>query len=267
MTKGISSSLLLPLQLVAYWPVWRWYATRITDASDEPWGIVSLATALLFLLVHARSKELTIRQAIPALMVSTTYLASYHMAPPLIRAILAITALALTVAPLLERRCLHFGVFGLLILSLPVIASLQFYLGYPVRLLTAAVSSELISLTGYPTASQGTSLIWAGEVVAVDAPCAGIRMLWCGLYLAFTLACFSGLKNLETWFLYSVSLFVIFSGNVIRNTLLFYVESGLLAAPDWAHTTIGVVVFTFMALSIITIHTFIHKKGRLICVS
>ena len=42
--QGPTPLLILAMQGVAFWPVWRWYGERITDGSDEPWGIVALAT-------------------------------------------------------------------------------------------------------------------------------------------------------------------------------------------------------------------------------
>ena len=41
--------LLLALQLIAFWHIWVWYLKRITDISDEPWGILALLTAIIIL--------------------------------------------------------------------------------------------------------------------------------------------------------------------------------------------------------------------------
>jgi hypothetical protein len=67
---------LLLLQAIAFWPVWRWYAARITDSSDDAWGWIALATAGLML---ARFKnEWNEHQAklwLPALLVDGAPLA------------------------------------------------------------------------------------------------------------------------------------------------------------------------------------------------
>jgi hypothetical protein len=89
---------ILTVQGVAFWPVWRWYVARLTDGSDEPWGVFALGTALLFLVwnrKHARVSPL-------ALPVSSVFIFVYTVAfpasPPLFRAVLAVLALSCTVS-------------------------------------------------------------------------------------------------------------------------------------------------------------------------
>ena len=36
------SWLLLAAMVAAPWPVWRWYVARLSDGSDEPFGLVAL---------------------------------------------------------------------------------------------------------------------------------------------------------------------------------------------------------------------------------
>lgn len=38
---------LIVAQLAAFWPVWCWYVSRMTDGSDEPLGILALITVLV----------------------------------------------------------------------------------------------------------------------------------------------------------------------------------------------------------------------------
>ena len=47
---GVSPALPLLLQAAAFWPVWRWYAARVTDSSDDAWGWVALVTAAIMLV-------------------------------------------------------------------------------------------------------------------------------------------------------------------------------------------------------------------------
>ena len=39
--------MLFALHCLCFWPVWRWYAQRLDDGSDEPWAIVALLAAAL----------------------------------------------------------------------------------------------------------------------------------------------------------------------------------------------------------------------------
>jgi len=257
---GLSkSSAFLLLQLVAFWPVWRWYVSRLLDSSDEPWGLLALVTALLFIGLRGKEVKISSRQMIVSSVFLFVYLVTFKALPPLGRAFLAVMSIASILSPSRFGRSVHIGIIGLLLLSLPIIASLQFYLGYPVRFVTAIIASKLITLTGYYTTAAGTCLSWAGEIISIDAPCAGIRMLWTGLYLNFTLACFNGLNTIRTWLTYSLSMLIIFTGNVMRVTALFYMETGILHGPPWIHNGIGLVAFTAVTLAIVSLHSSLKK--------
>ena len=98
---------------------------------------------------------------------------------------------------------------GLMLLALPIIPPLQFYVGYPLRLATAFVSARLLSLHGLSIDAVGTCLDWNGTLIAVDAPCSGVRMLWTGLYLAM------GLVLLYTLILYTMNFLVDLSYGIL----------------------------------------------------
>jgi exosortase/archaeosortase family protein len=138
----------------------------------------------------------------------------------------------------------------LLLLSLPIIASLQFYLGYPLRCLSAFFVVALLNACGVSVEQEGINLLWLGEVVVVDAPCSGIRMLWGGLYLAFTLSCFQDLSTRQTLMAYSLAGLTVFLGNIIRTALLFCLEANFLSGPAWLHQGIGMTVFVIVAVLI-----------------
>ncbi|MEE8573769.1 MAG: archaeosortase/exosortase family protein [Thermodesulfobacteriota bacterium] len=250
---------LLALQMLAFWPVLRWYGARMTDSSDEPWGLLALVTAMGFIVLKSAKKEsgeLGKLSFILSSLFLVLYIVSYSALPPLGRAVLAVLSIACTLSATCLGRSVHLGTLGLLLLSLPIIASLQFYLGYPVRFITAVIAAKLITLTGFDVTASGTCLEWAGEIISVDAPCAGIRMLWSGLYLNFTLACFTGTGVFGTWLSYSLSMLAIFIANVLRATALFYLETGIVTGPEWSHTGIGIVAFAAVAVLIIMFHRF-----------
>jgi hypothetical protein len=54
----IRAEALLAIELLALWPVWRWYVHRLSDQSDEAWGIVALVTAVLFAFLRSYHVEL-----------------------------------------------------------------------------------------------------------------------------------------------------------------------------------------------------------------
>lgn len=252
--------IVLAAQVVAFWPVWRWYAARVGGSADEAWGLLALAAGAYFLW-KGRAAPDAARQGLlfPALLV-LFYAASYPFLPPLVRAGVAITALGCTASLLRLGRRFHPGTLGLLYLSLPLLPSLQFYGGYPLRAFVAGAVAPLLRLGGYAVVREGTCLNWAGRLVWVDAPCSGVRMLWVGLFVACALACLYELRPLRTALALAAAFVVILFGNIVRATALFYVEAGVVAAPPWAHEYAGLLSFAAVAgLILITV----RQIGRL----
>ncbi|HAF01749.1 MAG TPA: exosortase/archaeosortase family protein, partial [Methylophilaceae bacterium] len=128
-------------------------------------------------------------------------------------------------------------------LALPLVASLNFYLGYPLRWFCAHSTSVLLSAFGTVTSPEGASLWWNGKTILIDAPCAGIAMLWIGLYLGALFSYLNSAQTLRTLINLSMAGALVILANVIRNTLLFYKESGMLDLPHWTHEAIGLVTF------------------------
>jgi len=256
----IRAETLLAVELLAFWPVWRWYVHRLNDQSDEAWGIVALVTAAAFAFWPKRESGSDVaRSAFPApprLMLPATlllcYSLSYHFLPPLPRASIAVTAVAATVSAMRFGRRLHLGVWGLLLLALPVVASLQFYLGFPMRAVVAKLAAPMLQINGFAVVAEGASLNWNGDPILIDAPCSGVKMLWTGFYLTCALACYYKLNAKRTSLACAAALAAIIIGNTFRAAALFYVESGAadLPLPDWTHEGVGVVVFASTAIAI-----------------
>jgi exosortase/archaeosortase family protein len=252
--------LLVAAQVVAFWPVWRWYAVRVGESSDQRWGLLAIATALLVVLskrsrAHSVERSLTV----PTLVV-LLYVVTYPVLPPLARAGVAFTAIAVMVNVMRFGKPFHHGVLGLFWLSLPVVPSLQFYLGYPLRMLVAGVAAPILRLGGFAVVQEGTCLNWAGRLIWIDAPCSGVRMLWVGLYLTFTLVCFYELRLLRTVVFLIAALFAIIAGNIFRAVALFYLEAGVFPMSAWAHEYTGLVAFALVAAGIVAAVHFIRKE-------
>lgn len=268
MTTQTSTLFIIAAQALAFWPVWRWYAARVGGAGDEAWGLLAFACAAYFVWrakPDPRAPSLLTPAApnllAPALLV-LAYVASYPFLPPLLRAAIAVTALGCTASVLRFGRRFHPGLLGLLYLSLPLIPSLQFYGGYPLRALVAAVVAPLLRLGGYAVVREGTCLNWAGRLIWVDAPCSGVRMMWVGMLMACALACLYGLRPLRTLLALAAALAAIIAGNVVRAAALFYVEAGIVEAPPWAHTYVGLVAFGAVAVFIVLAVRRIEQIGE-----
>ncbi len=166
----------LALQAVALWPHWRWAAARVADGSDDPLGLAALAAlaVVVFRLepqLRASPKPAWLIVAMGATVAAT--LAGFHL-PPLIGALLAALALAGGLRAFMPSGHAVLPMAGLAVLALPVVSSLQFYAGYPLRVVTAQLSTWLLQLVGMAAERSGSSMTVQGRLIIVDAPCSGV---------------------------------------------------------------------------------------------
>ncbi len=253
------SLFIVAVQLVAFWPVWRWYVERVAGSTDQKWGLVSLLTALLLVLNRKASAYVIERSLTLPTLIILIYVVTYPVFPPLARAGVAFTALGVTLGVIRFGKPFHPGLLGLLWLSLPVVPSLQFYLGYPLRVLVGSLTAPILRLGGFAVIQEGTCLNWAGQLIWIDAPCSGVRMLWVGLFLVSALVCIYELSFVKSLALLAAAVIAIIAGNVFRAVALFYLESGVYPMPAWAHDYAGMVAFALVATAIVTAVRFIRK--------
>ena len=246
----MSRFLIVLIQLFAFWPVWQWYFLRTLDSPEDRWGLLAVGTLVLYFLIHKKTEIASDSLLLPALL-TLLYAVSYPFLPPLLRAAIAVLAIGSTLGVLRFGKVMPPGVWGLLLLALPVIPSLQFYLGYPLRLIVASVAAPLIRLTGFVVVQEGVYLNWYNHPILIDAPCSGIKMLWAGFFLTFTLASFYHLSLWRTVIISILAFLMILLGNIFRATALFYVEVGIVPFPAWTHTGIGLLMFAFVAVGIV----------------
>jgi exosortase/archaeosortase family protein len=235
--------------IFAFWPVWVWYVRRIASSTEEMWSLLPLFTWLMLLCPKPVATMPRYPFLLPCILVSL-YAATYPLLSPLPQAVFAITALSSLVSAFWTGKCWDFNLWGLSMLSLPWIPSLQFYLGYPLRVLTAWLAIPLLQINGFAVGREGTCLRWGERLIEIDAPCSGIQMLWTSFYLAFTLAVCHRLPWRRTCGCLIFTLLAVILGNSLRSATLFYLEAGILACPGWFHDGIGVVVFLMVAMAI-----------------
>jgi exosortase/archaeosortase family protein len=243
--------------LLASWPVLRWFAVRLGDGGDERFGLVALMLALALTPRAIWREYVTSWRLLTAgalMLLPTLPLAGLPFAGPpfaglpmLARALLLVMALAV----LFCRGAGALGRAGLLALALPVTATLQFFAGYPLRVLTAELGRPLIALFGVATERAGVALTWSGGMVVVDAPCSGMHMLWTGGVLTCAFAAWLRLGAWRTLALGASGLVAILLGNAVRAAVLFFIESGLWNAPKWAHEGVGLAVFAALAAGVL----------------
>lgn len=244
---GLIAAVLLAL---AFWPVARWYGLRLDDGSDEPMGLLALLAAGWFLW-RDRDRLGMSRLSIAAGAIGmVVYLLVFPWLPPMFRALAAIVV-AGTVFRIGRAPA---GVWVLLVLSLPVVASLQFYAGWPLRLGAATLAEGSLQLLGLEVMREGVALLWQGQRIEVDVPCSGVRMLWTGLFFHGVLAAERRLALRTMLWLTPLCIGLILAANVLRTVLLFFKESGLVVLPEWTHEGIGVLVFAGLIGGLFAIH-------------
>ncbi|MBS1992083.1 MAG: archaeosortase/exosortase family protein [Cyanobacteria bacterium SZAS LIN-2] len=254
--------------VLAVWPVWTWYVQRLTDRSDEPLGIVALITLVVMLRLHPQRLDRSFFARTPAVMAALAlYFLSLFFAPKLVSALLALAAIGLAIGGDGREgggRNLTMGDWWLLFLSLPLVASLNFYLGYPLRLAVTAMALPLLSITGFASSALGTSISWHGQIVEIDAPCSGIRMLWASLYLAATLASLRCLNFKNGFALMALAVVASVFANVLRVTSLFYLETGIVTVPQRysgaVHEGVGVAVFFMLAICLLYLAKLLERR-------
>ncbi|CAN5457283.1 hypothetical protein BH10CYA1_BH10CYA1_27250 [soil metagenome] len=265
-SSGWFQSLLL---IGTFWPVWQWYFERLTDPSDEPLGIVAVLTLLLLgaykhqqtnaskvsNITSLSTSNFAVRLAIMAALLCI-YCAVIPVAPPIVSALIALAICAV----LLHRTLpisLNPGDFALVALSLPVVASLNYYLGYPMRILACQMAAVMLNIGGLAVNVQGTEILSNNSIVGIDPPCSGIKMLWVALYLSATCASLRELRTAQTLKLLAISLLAAIVANALRVSSLFYVESGIVQVSGVWHTVVhsgvGVAIFALSAAALVKV--------------
>src|SRR4051794_33817265 len=209
----------------ATWDSWRWYFARVAATPEEA---LSLAATVLFLAAIgvARASPVAPRPmglAQVAILLGA-YASTYVFLPPIMRAALAIAATLFGFHFALFRERPPIAFWGLVALALPVLPSLQFVLGYPMRVISAAITVALLQSHGFLIERHGTFIAWRDELIQFDAACSGVNMLWAGLMLTLMGCVLFQLRLVQVTVAIALSVVVVVGANVLRTSSLFYLE-------------------------------------------
>ena len=218
-------------------------ARRLADGSDDPLGL--LAMAGLAALAWTQRRWLRPSPALAWLALATTLTLSATLArpwlAPLASSLLAVLAMASALLAFLPRHIAAAPVLGLAVLALPLLSSLQFYAGYPLRVLAAEGARWLLA-PFFTVWREGSTLLVDGRLIVVDAPCSGVQMVWLGYATACAMALWERLDDRRVLArLPGVGLLVL-AGNVLRNALLGAAEAAGRPLPHWGHEALGLAV-------------------------
>jgi exosortase len=234
--------------LAACWSAWPELVARTPDfASALPLALV--AATLAAPLLRSGSRPASIPSA-PLVTLLSLYTLAVLCAPPLLRIAAAVVAVCYCLHAASRDGAPGVSFYGLVLLALPVLPSLEFYSAYPVRLAAIEASAGLLRMNGVAVGVEGLALRFGEQLIQFDAPCSGVRMLWTCWFLASALAY---LYQLSWWrYLAALSLAtaLAIAGNIVRATSLFYLEAKLLPFDPngWLHEAVGIAAFTMTAL-------------------
>jgi exosortase/archaeosortase family protein len=245
----------LALQATALWPHWRWAAARVADGSDDPLGLAALAVlaAMVFKLeplLRGTPRPAWLIAALSATVAAT--LAALSL-PPLVGALFAALAMAAGLRAFMPSGHALLPMAGLAVLALPVVSSLQFYAGYPLRVVTAQLSTWLLQVIGFAAERSGTAMLVQGQLVIVDAPCSGVQMVWMAYFCAFTVAAFGGLRDRALLARLPWVGVLVLAGNVLRNSVLVALESQQAQVSEAVHQGVGLAVLVLVGSAVVAV--------------
>lgn len=235
---------LLAAALVAFWPVWDWYARRLDDGGGEPWGLFALIVAVSIVALRGTPGVVVPRSLIGPGLLAAVYIVGYGSLPPLLRGVVAFSVLAMLVSATRAERSPDIGVWGLFMLALPVVSTFQFLFAFPLRVAVGEIAAPLLQLAGLNVRAEGAVLLWGATQVVIDAPCSGIKMLWAGALLSFSMIALTNMKPGASIRLLVATIIIVILVNVLRVSALFYTETGIVDAPAFTHAAIGIVCFS-----------------------
>lgn len=250
------------LLVITLLPVVSWFIRRLDDGSDEPLGLLALGLALGLAWRDRHSLHADTRARTIASLALLASVAAIGTLPPMLRAMIAVAGVA-TWFGLLRKP----GITGLLVLSLPVIASLQFYAGYPLRLAAAEGSVRILEAVGLIVSRKGVGIELGGMTIGVDPACGGIRMLWHAIAAAMALAAIHRVSWRATMAGGMIALLLVIPANVVRATWLVLAESGRFHFAMPGHGEVGLICFCGVLIPLAWWFSKHARPGETTCVS
>jgi len=134
----------------------------------------------------------------------------------------------------------------LLIGALPFGEHMQTFVGYPMRVLTAAIVRDGLAAVGVGSIGVDTILVLENGVSQVDLPCSGVKSLWTGT-LFLVAATWIERRRLDVHWILTALAFagLLFTANVARVGVLVIVGqvAGWQLAAKMLHVPLGVMGF------------------------
>lgn len=227
-----------------------WLARSWLNPTYDSWGLLPLV------LLGATLRRLPPRRAVTSaahLWGLVALLAIDLGAAPLrlnvLRAGLAVIGLHLWLVAFRDYRGRWYAQpqLWLGLLCLPIVYWANALVGFRVQQLCAEAAAASFALYGLPVTTDGTLLRFPGAVIAVDATCSGVKMLFAGALLGL-LATRGALAPLRRALFWGALTALLLAANVLRVICLAFAHLHLGRAPgELTHQGIGLAAFALAA--------------------
>ncbi len=134
----------------------------------------------------------------------------------------------------------------LLVGALPFGEHLQTFVGYPVRILTAALVRDGLRVFGAQSVGIDTILVFENGITKVDLPCSGVKSLWTGGLFLLAATWIERRRINLRWFLVAAAfVFLLLAANLLRVAILVAVGqiAGWTLLAEMLHVPLGVLGF------------------------
>ncbi len=240
----------LLLLAIIYWDAWRLLIIRIGDgAAAVPVAILLLGIAIAWNKL-SQNKQLSILPIGAALIF---YILAALWGTAMMKIGIALVTILLVLNYGLGRKKPPYAAMGVGLLALPILPSLDFYLAWPMRQISASLTAGLLRLNGFSVHVEGVAIAWQDQLLLFDGPCSGINMLWAALLLTSILSLIGQVGPIRYGAALIITALMAIFANALRASSLFYLETGFIPAMQGPvfHELVGISSFVILGAGLV----------------
>lgn len=228
--------------LCGQWYCVAMYVRRTTSWQERLPELFALLTAAWLISIREGNRE-TSRSLSPGTFVAPLLVVAvtFGRVPELLSLVLGSIVFVLLLRQ--SRLAGHVGIWGLVVLGMPVLSRLPLFLGYPMRIATGMLAAPLLRTNGINAVREGTVFRVGERMIVIDAPCSGTNMLWAAVWVVLTLAALRAVSNGRAVVLTILAMGLVVVANAVRSSALVLAEVRGIELSTTAHSAVGLVCY------------------------